>query len=190
MVYKLPDEPSTHSSHERLLEHNDPECGVAQPQYDKYPCRYNRHAYPSLRAASRRKPATGSKWNIWDWASRAAIRLLCVLAFRDSLFTEVLCHCSIPNLEDDPARADKQRVGWLASEFLRATAACGARMSHAQRVAKSPSVARYAPIETKPPDASKSAVATIGAKPAPSAAASWIPSDNPEYRSSGGNCAL
>jgi hypothetical protein len=46
MVHKLPDEPGTYSFHERLLEHNDPECGVAQPQYDKYPCRYNRHTYP------------------------------------------------------------------------------------------------------------------------------------------------
>jgi hypothetical protein len=60
MACKLPDEPSTHSFHERLLEHNDPDCGVTQTQYDEYPGRYNRHAYPRLRAASR-KPATGWK---------------------------------------------------------------------------------------------------------------------------------
>jgi len=110
MVYKLPDEPSTHSCQERLLEHNDPECSVAQPQYHKYPCRYNRHAHLPLGAATRRKPATGSMSNIWDWASHAAICLLWVLAFRDFLFA-VLHLCSILDLRDDPSPSRRTTRG-------------------------------------------------------------------------------
>src|SRR5215472_680201 len=83
---------------------------VAQPQYHKYPCRYNRHAHLPLGAATRRKPATGSMSNIWDWASHAAICLLWVLAFRDFLFA-VLHPCSILDLRDDPSPSRRTTRG-------------------------------------------------------------------------------